>query len=112
MENNRALVVISMECSPEMEQRFNQWYNDVHIPMALKYEGMLKASRYRLTDNNDERNAYLTIFEFRDRHAMQAFPDSPEVAAAKEEMQQRWHGNLPFEIKWRSEYELLQTWDK
>jgi hypothetical protein len=112
MANNRALVVISMECSSDLEQRFNEWYNNTHIPLALRYEGMSKASRYQLTNGNAEQATYLTIFEFRDRQAMQDFPNSPEVVAAKEEMQQQWHGNLPFAIKWRSEYELLQSWEK
>jgi antibiotic biosynthesis monooxygenase (ABM) superfamily enzyme len=112
MSNNRAIVVISTDCSPEMEQQFNDWYNNVHIPMALKYPGMLKASRYQLSSTNSQRKSYLTIFEFRDDKAMQAFPGSPEVAAAKEEMQQRWQDNLPFEIKSRAEYDLIHSWEK
>jgi antibiotic biosynthesis monooxygenase (ABM) superfamily enzyme len=111
VDNNRAIVVISTDCSPEMAQEFNEWYNNVHIPMALKYPGMLKASRYQLSKNS-QRKSYLTIFEFRDRETMQAFPDSPEVASAKEEMQQRWQGNLPFEIKSRAEYDLIIDWEK
>jgi antibiotic biosynthesis monooxygenase (ABM) superfamily enzyme len=109
--NNRAMVVISMECKPEDDGKFNDWYDTVHIPMAMKYEGMRKATRYSLR-TDDKKHSYLTVFEFRDSEAMKAFPNSPEVSAAREEMAQRWKGNIPFEIKWRNEYELIHTWDK
>jgi|WetSurMetagenome_2_1015567.scaffolds.fasta_scaffold18752_3 antibiotic biosynthesis monooxygenase (ABM) superfamily enzyme len=112
MKAERSIVVINMECKVENQEAFTEWYNGIHIPMALKYPGLMKASRYELSAKTTGTKTYLTIFEFKDRQAMESFPASPEVAAAKEEMQQRWQGKLPFEIKSRNEYDPIANWDK
>jgi antibiotic biosynthesis monooxygenase (ABM) superfamily enzyme len=112
MANSQAIVCISQEVSPGMEKEFNDWYFNVHIQMALKYPGMVKATRCRLTASSNGQKGYLTVFEFKDREMMEAFIKSPEAAAAIEEMNRRWNGKLPFEIKWRNEYEIMETWEK
>ena len=64
------------------------------------------------TQQFEWQKGYLTEFEFKDRKAMEAFIKSPEVTATLEEMNHRWAGKLPFEIKWRNEYEVIKTWEK
>jgi antibiotic biosynthesis monooxygenase (ABM) superfamily enzyme len=112
MLKNKAIVVISQECNPEKEAEFNNWYFNVHIPMAMKYPGLRKATRCRVQTSTNGQKGYLTIFEFKDQTAMAGFVKSPEVADALAEMNEKWQGKLPFEIKWRNEYELMQTWEK
>jgi hypothetical protein len=101
-----------MECKFEDLEAFNEWYNRFHIPMALEYPGLLKAGRYELLADTPGRKSYLTIFEFKDRQAMASFPSSLAVAAAKVDMQRKWQGRLPFEIKSRNEYDSIAAWDK
>jgi antibiotic biosynthesis monooxygenase (ABM) superfamily enzyme len=112
MESSQAVVCVSQEVSPEMETEFNDWYFNVHIPMALKYPGLEKATRCRLLTSTNGQKGYLTIFEFKDRAAMEGFLKSPEVAAAIEEMNRKWQGKPPFEIRWRNEYEVMEKWEK
>jgi uncharacterized protein (TIGR02118 family) len=112
MDSNKAMVCISQEVKPESEKEFNDWYFNVHIPMALKYPGLVKATRSKLISSSNGQKGYLTVFEFKDREAMEAFIKSPEVTAAIEEMNQRWKGKLPFEIKYRNEYEVMKVWEK
>lgn len=109
MVTNHPIVVVVIECPLDQAAEFDQWYKDVHIPMALRYKGMIKATRYRVPLSSYERNRYLTIFEFDDKEAMKAFPSSPEVAAAKAEMGQRWTAKPPFTIVSRTECEPLST---
>jgi len=45
MPESIVLSIVASECSPEVEVKFNQWYNDVHVPMLMKYDGLKKASR-------------------------------------------------------------------
>jgi antibiotic biosynthesis monooxygenase (ABM) superfamily enzyme len=112
MKSSRAMVCISQEVNPEREAEFNDWYFKVHIPMAMKYPGLQKATRCQMLSSSNGQKGYLTVFEFKDRQAMAAFIKSPEVAAAIEEMNQRWQGKLPFKIKWRNEYEVMEAWEK
>jgi len=112
VSENKAIVVISQECKAEKETEFNEWYFHVHIPMAMRYPGLKKATRCRVQNSSNGQKGYLTIFEFEDQAAMAGFVKSPEVAATLAEMNEKWQGKLPFEIKWRNEYEVMQTWEK
>jgi antibiotic biosynthesis monooxygenase (ABM) superfamily enzyme len=112
MKSSRAVVCISQEVRPDMEEALNDWYFNVHIPMAMKYPGLLKTTRCRLLSSTNGQKGYLTVFEFKDQAAMAGFVKSPEVAAAIKEMNEKWQGKLPFEIKWRNEYEVMKTWEK
>ncbi len=101
-----AINMVMVDCRTEVDEQYNQWYNKVHIPMCLKYEGMLGATRYRLLKGPPGQARYLTVYEFRDQKAMDAFPSSPECAAATQEMRQTWRNN-EFEIKLAAQYDTI-----
>ena len=44
--SNKHLLIVASECSPEVEDDYNAWYNDVHLPMFFAFAGLKKASRY------------------------------------------------------------------
>ena len=93
------------------EEKFNKWYNEVHIPMILKYKGVKRASRYKQLGDNKESPKYLAFYEFENKEAMDALHDSPEFAAAGEEMNETWKDG-GFELKWVTPYEHIQTWEQ
>ena len=101
-----AINMVMVDCRPEVEKEYNEWYNNVHIPMCLKYEDMLRATRYRLTSGPAGHARYLTIYEFKDRNAMEAFPGTPECKAATAEMHQRWQ-EKEFQIRLAAQYETI-----
>ncbi len=103
--------MVATECKPEVEAEFNRWYDEVHIPLLFKYQGMKKVARYKLASGPDEFPAYLAIYEFDSPQAYQAYESSPELADARAEMKETWQGG-GFEIKWRARYEELKTWEK
>jgi quinol monooxygenase YgiN len=106
----RVFYFVAIDCRPEEEEKFNAWYGAVHMPLSLKYEGLLGAVRYQLAGGPGQAR-YLTIFDFRDRAAMEGFLPSPEVAAARDDLRLRWKGVAPFEINWRGQYELIKKWE-
>jgi antibiotic biosynthesis monooxygenase (ABM) superfamily enzyme len=110
MSKNRVLNIVATECLPEYEDRFNKWYNEVHIPMLLKYKGLVKVGRYRLMGEGDEHARYLAIYEFEDNKALEGFQTSPELAAGMEEMQESWKDDV-LKIKWMAAYETIKTWE-
>jgi antibiotic biosynthesis monooxygenase (ABM) superfamily enzyme len=101
-----AINTVMVDCRPEVEAKYNEWYDRVHIPMCLKYEGMLRATRYRLLKGPTGHARYLTVYEFRDRDAMDAFPNSQECRAAIQEMHQTWREE-DFSIKLTAQYETI-----
>lgn len=111
MGSESILNIVATECHPEDEAKFNKWYNEVHIPLILKFKGIKKAARYHQIGENKEYPTYLAIYEYESKEALAAHPDSPELAAALKEMNETWKDRM-FEIKWMIPYESIKTWER
>jgi quinol monooxygenase YgiN len=107
----QAIHMVEVDCKPEVEIKYNKWYNEVHIPMILRYDGILRATRYQLLSGPPGQARYLTIYEFKDQDAMESFPKSPEYTAVDEELKQTWKGK-EFEVKLAAKFEMIGTWGK
>jgi hypothetical protein len=79
--------------------------SDVHKVITVSYEAFTRNPDGSWTSVKN------TDIQTSDR-SMKEFTKSPEVAAAIEEMNRRWQGKLPFEIKWRNGYEVMHIWEK
>ncbi len=111
METGRVINIVASECQPDQEAKFNKWYNEIHIPMLLKLTGLLGVTRYKLAGDSKGQTKYLAVYEFKDQSSLDAFEQSAELSAARDEMAQTWKGG-GFEIKWRAPYEVIKTWRK
>ncbi|MFC1931373.1 EthD family reductase [Chloroflexota bacterium] len=100
---------VATECQPEAEEKFNKWYNEVHIPLLLKFKGIKKVTRYKIVEKSEEHPTYLAIYEFESRQAYEKYLKSPELAAAREEMKETWKDG-GFEVKWRVPYDTMKSW--
>jgi len=103
--------VVATECQPEVEEKFNKWYDEIHIPLLFKFKGMRRVTRYKILKETEEYPSYLAIYEFESRQAFEEYVNSPELAAGRAEMNETWKGG-GFEIKWRVQYETMKTWGK
>ena len=113
MENRPVINVRGLDCSPEVEEKFNTWLNKTHIPMLLKFKGMRRVASYKKMGDDEQFPKYLAIFEFEDSDAFEEYSKSPELAAAIEEMKVSWPASATcFESKWRVQYELVESWEK
>jgi antibiotic biosynthesis monooxygenase (ABM) superfamily enzyme len=100
--------IVAIQVKPEHEARFNRWMEEVHIPMLLKYKGLVRASRYKSLNPEDILPQYITQYEFVSKQAFDAYESSPELTAAKEEMKQSWkQGEI--ELKTRVPYQLVRV---
>ena len=107
----RVINMVATECQPEVEGKFNKWYNEIHIPMLFKNKGVDKVTRYKIRGKDGEFPTYLAIYEFGSVAECQAYIDSQELADARAEMKETWK-NGGWEIKWRLQYEEIKTWQK
>lgn len=109
MSGDRVVNLIGIECKPEVENKFVHWYDDIHIPLLMKYKGLIGVKRYRLTGGDGDYPRHLAIFEFESREAFDEYEKSPELAAARAESYETWKEDR-FEMKWRSQYLFLRSW--
>lgn len=56
------LVVETSPASPERDQEYNDWYNDIHLIDVLKLSGFTAARRFRKLDEGGA-HGYLAIYE-------------------------------------------------
>jgi len=111
MAKARILNIVATECLPKNDAKFNKWYNEVHIPMLMKFKGLKKVTRYQLTGDKKESAKYLAFYEFDGKEALEAYLKSPEFAAGIGEMQETWKDG-GFDIKWSAVYEPIKTWER
>jgi uncharacterized protein (TIGR02118 family) len=111
MAKARILNIVATECAPENDAKFNKWYNEVHIPLLMKYKGIKKVTRYKMFQAKEERPRYLAVYEYENKEDLNNMMASPEFKAAREEMEQTWKGQM-FEVKWAVSGEPIKTWER
>ena len=111
MEDKSILFIVATECLPEVEEKFNKWYDEIHVPMLLKIKGLTEVTRYKVVTATGEYPKYMATYKFESPSAYEAFETGPELIAAREEIAETWKENK-FEIKWRVAYEPMKTWGR
>jgi len=56
------LLVSTNPASPEQEDEYNDWYNNVHLKEVLTVDGFVSARRFK-TVNDDGGSQYVAIYE-------------------------------------------------
>lgn len=59
--SSKVLWVVEAKIDPEVEQDWNNWYDDIHLPDIMTCPGFLSATRL-VHEKNGER-VYLAIYE-------------------------------------------------
>jgi len=111
MAKQRILSIVVTECPSDSAEKFNKWYNEVHIPMLMKYKGIKKAARYKVMDENKDKSQFIAIYEYESKEDMAGLNSSPEFKAAIEEMQETRKGQA-FDIKSAFSCEPIKTWER
>jgi len=111
METRPVIHIVGTRCQPQVEEKFNIWYDQTHIPMLLKFNGLRGATRYKISKAGEGYPEYISIYEFDNRQAFEAYETSSELAAALDEMRETWRDG-GWETVWRVQYEAMKTWRK
>ena len=123
MEPKPVVNVIMSQCSPEVEEEYNAWRDETHIPMLLEFKGLKAVTKYKLItetkplvpgsviDASGGKSEFLLILEFDNRQDFEAYEASPELVAALEEARTHdWRGLQ--EKRRRVQYELVKGWER
>ena len=103
--------IVATQCRPEDEEKFNKWYDEVHVPMLLKFRGLREVIRCKIINETEGLTNYLALYQFESQKAFAEYESSPELAAATAERKETW-GEEGFSRKWRAQYEIVKTWER
>lgn len=78
----KGMLFSQMEPPPELEDEFNEWYDEEHIPQRLALPGFGRALRYRETEGE---RRYLAVYEIDDMAVL----STPEYQRLKQEPGER-----------------------
>ncbi len=101
--------MVGINCAPELDEKFNKWYNETHVPMLMKFKGMKEAARYRITKETDEYPKYLATYLFDSKSVYETYKNSPEYAAGQAQIKEFWK-DPKLDVLWRVQYEVLKVW--
>jgi antibiotic biosynthesis monooxygenase (ABM) superfamily enzyme len=116
MKMKPVIWMVGIQCRPEDEEKFNQWYDDVHVPMLLKGNWATRVTRYRLASKNYHAAnttvdcpKYQTIYEFENQEKFESWMNGQERAAAGVDKSETWGKNM-YEVVWATRYDVMNTW--
>ena len=65
----KALLLVMMDIAPEMEEEFNRWYDQEHVPERLSVPGFLTGRRFKAVEGSPK---YLAIYELENAAVLQS----------------------------------------
>jgi uncharacterized protein (TIGR02118 family) len=110
MADKAVINIVATQCQPADDARFNQWYDEVHIPMLLKFKKLQGVTRYKVLGKSGELPRYIALYKFAGIKDFEEFGKSPELAAAQKEMQGTWGQKI--ELTSRIQYELIKEFGR
>ncbi len=112
MKGKPIVRLVASHCRPEEEEKVNNWYEGVHLPMLIKFKGMVDATRYKLVGKAGDPPTYLNVYTFESHDALMKYESSPELAAAMEEKMQTWGKGGGPQVDYKLEYKWVKYWKK
>lgn len=117
MKKDAVLWLVGTQCKPGVdEDKFNKWYDEVHVPMLLEGNHVKKVTRnkiaekaYHVANTTHECPKYLTIYEFENLANFEAWMSSPDREVAGEDKLATWGEGGGYEVFWATRYDNMQT---
>ena len=118
MESKTVIWMVGTQVKPGVdEEKFNKWYDEVHIPMLLVGNYVKRVSRSKLAEKTHhvanethECPKYLTLYEFKNEDDFEAWMTCPEREAAGKDKLDTWGLEGGYEVFWATRYDAIQEW--
>lgn len=104
-------MVRGVSCHPDDEEKFLKWFDEFHLPLLFKYEGLTSITRGNLQYDDAKVPKFFALFTFKDKQAWEGYAKSKEFAEAKADSEKTWK-ERPFISFWRVPYEVTRTWTR
>jgi uncharacterized protein (TIGR02118 family) len=110
MADKPIINIVATQCQPTDDEKFNKWYNEVHIPMLLKNKKLKAVTRYKVIGKPSDLPRYIAIYKFDSLKDFEEFGKGPEMDEARKDMQATWGQKV--EVTSRVQYEVIKEWKK
>lgn len=111
MKGTPYILLRGLRCHPDDVAKFEKWYDEVHIPMLMKYKGIVSIVRGKAVVDKEKYPTYLGLMTFESKEAADGYETCEALAEAKKEAAVTWK-DRPFTSVWRALYEVKRSWPK
>lgn len=66
----KVLLAVRIDIPPEVEEEFNRWYNQEHVPNLLGVPGVLSGRRYVVKEGKEGLPKYMALYELESEGVM------------------------------------------
>ena len=94
MQKQEIINIVITQAPAQEDEKFNRWYNEVHVPLLLKFPKLKSVTRYKVMGELSQPEQYVAIYRFKNKPDFEAFVNGPERAAALKELQETWGNKL------------------
>jgi hypothetical protein len=107
MENVPVIHIVAS--SPRLEDiaKLTLWYNDVHVPMLMKY-GVKSAERFKILTKNSDYPTFLGIYHYENLQGYENRQSPAATAEIAKDVQATWPNG--YGIRWRVWYVEHRKW--
>ncbi|MDG6904736.1 MAG: DUF4286 family protein [Nitrososphaerota archaeon] len=78
MKRGKVLYLAWVDVEPKIEDAWNKWMNEVHVPEVLK-EGRFDNARRFVIEEGEAPGKYVNMYEAKDLNTYKAYFDGPNV---------------------------------
>jgi quinol monooxygenase YgiN len=87
----RVMYMVTIEVAPDVEDRWNSWHSEQHVPELLAQPGFLGARKYRDPDEGKDGWArYIVLYELESPEALEAYLAGAEVGRLRQDYAERF----------------------
>ena len=97
MESERVLYIVKSIVDPKVEDEWNMWHTNSHVPDVLKEPGFLGATKFRQAEPAGDKAEYWTIYEMRGMKAYQEYRASEAAKKLRSEHDRKFGGSTKLE---------------
>lgn len=91
MTNERGLLLFMTDVNPVLEDEFNRWYEEEHLPERMAIPGFLSARRFRCIEGGPK---YLALYDLESAAVLQSPPYLNIMGANKSAWTLRMEANF------------------
>lgn len=98
------LFVVKATIRKDQEEAFNRWYNNVHVPEFLRFNGAVSARRYKAIMGEDKYQ-YMAVYELKDEATFQQLMESDYFKGLKSAYDDAFG-----QVSERARFAYVQVW--
>jgi heme-degrading monooxygenase HmoA len=100
--SRKVLYMIHVKIPVKIEEQWNKWHNNEHIPMISTVPGFLQVRKFRCLSNNPQEADYFVVYELRNREAYDLYVKSEEGQRIRQHYLDAW-GSRSKTVHWACE---------